>query len=127
MTALRQGDFYATQGPEFHFLHFTDGVFSAEFSPCTEVIGLTNFSGGYCVAVPDAARSIIEALVDHVERETCMHENTHRGGAIWEICDDCGAQWADDRGGRPEFKWPPAVERANAYLAAAPVAPEREG
>ena len=54
LTALRQGDFYATQGPEFHFLHFADGVFSAEFSPCTEVIGLTNFSGGYCVAVPDA-------------------------------------------------------------------------
>jgi hypothetical protein len=53
MTALKQGDFYATQGPQFHRLHFADGVFSAEFSPCTEVIGLTNFSGGYCAAVPD--------------------------------------------------------------------------
>lgn len=54
LTALQQGDFYATQGPEFQSLCFADGVFTAAFSPCTEVIGLTNFSGGYCVAVPDA-------------------------------------------------------------------------
>lgn len=29
----------------------------------------------------------------------CAHENTHRGGAIWTICDSCRAKWADDQGG----------------------------
>ena len=77
--------------------------------------------------VPDEWRDLVQSLVTHIEYETCMHENTHRGGAIWEICDDCGRQWADDRGGRPAFKWPEPVERAHAMLAAAPVAPEREG
>lgn len=31
-----------------------------------------------------------------------------------------GAKWADDEGGKPEFKWPKVVERAHAMLAAAP-------
>lgn len=29
----------------------------------------------------------------------CLHESRHRGGVIWEICDDCGAKWTDDEGG----------------------------
>lgn len=29
----------------------------------------------------------------------CDHTYTHRGGAIWTICDDCGREWADDEGG----------------------------
>jgi len=29
----------------------------------------------------------------------CDHAYTHRGGAIWTICDDCGKRWADDKGG----------------------------
>ena len=70
--------------------------------------------------VPDGWRSTVEALVRHIESETCTHEETHRGGAIWEICDSCGAQWADDRGGRPEFTWPECVENARSMLAAAP-------
>lgn len=81
-------------------------------------------------AVANEWRNLVQSLVDHIVGETCLHENTHRGGAIWEICDDCGAQWADDRGGRPDFQWPEIVERANAALAqdrasqaAAPSAP----
>ena len=35
----------------------------------------------------------------------CEHESTHRGGAIWTICDQCGKRWADDEGG---FKPDPA-------------------
>lgn len=31
----------------------------------------------------------------------CEHKETHRGGAIWTICDECGAEFADDRGGIP--------------------------
>ncbi len=29
----------------------------------------------------------------------CSHDDTHRGGAIWTICDQCGQRWADDEGG----------------------------
>ena len=49
-----------------------------------------------------------------------MHENTHRGGAIWTICDDCGQKWADDEGGMPGFAVPAAIQNAEALLTAAP-------
>lgn len=64
--------------------------------------------------------SLIRELVDHIERNTCTHEETHRGGAIWEVCDSCGARWADDAGGKPEFKWPAVVEKARAILSPRP-------
>lgn len=53
MNALKSGSFYATQGPEFTRIAYENGVFEAEFSPCTEVVALTNPSVGYCVTVPD--------------------------------------------------------------------------
>ena len=68
---------------------------------------------------PESVMEVIAGLVYEVERNICPHEETHRGGQ-WEICDMCGARWADDRGGKPEFKWPEVVERAWAMLAAAP-------
>lgn len=62
----------------------------------------------------------MQALVRHIESETCTHEETHRGGAIWEICDGCGMQWSDDRNPRTPFEWPKCVEDARAMLAASP-------
>lgn len=59
----------------------------------------------------------LEKAVDHIERNKCQHEDTYRGGAIWEICRECGAKWADDDGGKPEFKWPEYVEQARALIA----------
>lgn len=59
---------------------------------------------------------LVQGLLDHIETQTCTHENTHRGGVLWEICDDCGAKWADDEGGKPPFKWPPIVEHAREVL-----------
>lgn len=47
----------------------------------------------------------------------CAHDETYRGGAIWEICSLCGAKWADDEGGKPTFKWPKAIIYANEALA----------
>lgn len=44
-------------------------------------------------------KSVIQDLIDEVDRNTCPHEDTHRGGNIWTICDGCGAKWADDEGG----------------------------
>lgn len=61
-------------------------------------------------------REIIDALVGHIERNTCLHEETHRGGTIWEICNSCGAKWADDRGGKPEFRWPSYIDDARTLL-----------
>ena len=72
-------------------------------------------------SIPEAVMEVIAGLVYEVERNICPHEETHRGGQ-WEICDMCGSRWADDRGGKPEFKWPEVVEKARAMLAATPEA-----
>ena len=69
--------------------------------------------------IPEAVMEVIAGLVYEVERNVCTHEETHRGGFLWEICDMCGARWADDMGGKPEFKWPEIVEKARDRLAAA--------
>ena len=45
---------------------------------------------------------LLQSVLEYAERETCTHEETHRGGAIWEICDSCGKKWADDEGGKPD-------------------------
>jgi len=71
-------------------------------------------------SIPEAVMEVIAGLVREVERNTCTHEETHRGGFIWEICDMCGAKWADDSGGKPEFKWPEVVEKARSMLEVAP-------
>lgn len=42
----------------------------------------------------DAMVRCFSELLKHAERNTCLHEETHRGGAIWTICDQCGAKWA---------------------------------
>lgn len=36
--ALKAGQAYASQGPEFYKISYQDGIFEAEFSPCTEAI-----------------------------------------------------------------------------------------
>jgi hypothetical protein len=69
------------------------------------------------IADAPAMLDALEKAVDHIERNTCQHEDTYRGGAIWEICRECGAKWADDDGGKPEFKWPEYVEQACAIIA----------
>jgi hypothetical protein len=37
---------------------------------------------------------------------------------LWTICNSCGAKWADDEGGMPEWQDPPEWEQARAALAA---------
>ena len=68
----------------------------------------------------DEWKTLAKDLLREIERQTCAHEETHRGGFLWEICDACGAKWADDEGGKPEFKWPKVVEKARAMLEADP-------
>lgn len=62
-------------------------------------------------------RGVINGLLALYYRDLCLHENTHRGGFLWEICDDCGAKWADDRGGRKPYVEPEAVTQAERLLA----------
>lgn len=60
----------------------------------------------------DALRAALKGLLARDQRNTCLHESTHRGGAIWEICDGCGLKWADDEGGKPEWVDPPEWDAA---------------
>lgn len=68
-------------------------------------------------------RAALKALLDHVDINTCLHEDTHRGGLIWTICDACDAKWADDEGGFVPHVDGPAVAAARTILAAAPSQP----
>lgn len=41
----------------------------------------------------------LEAALALAGKHICPHEERHRGGVIWEFCDNCDAKWADDEGG----------------------------
>lgn len=69
------------------------------------------------VKVPSDDLRTLQNLLSWAEAQICLHEETHRGGAIWEICDQCGAKWADDEGGRPAFERPNEITDARALLA----------
>lgn len=64
----------------------------------------------------DALLEALKGMLHRDERNTCRHEETHRGGAIWEICDSCGAMWADDEGGKPEWEDPKELTQARAAI-----------
>ena len=66
----------------------------------------------------DALLEALKAMLHRDERNTCRHEETHRGGALWEICDSCGAMWADDEGGKPEWEDPKEWAQARAAIKA---------
>jgi len=59
----------------------------------------------------------LRAVLRRDEINTCPHDETYRGGNIWEICHACGAKWADDEGGKPEWRDPPEWTVARAALA----------
>ena len=58
--------------------------------------------------------SALQDVTDYAARNTCLHEETYRGGVIWEICSQCGKKWADDEGGKPEdaHELPEPIQRA---------------
>jgi hypothetical protein len=61
-------------------------------------------------------RKALAGLLHHVDRNTCTHEETHRGGFIWTICGGCGMKWADDRGGFVPHQDDPSVAQARKIL-----------
>lgn len=70
----------------------------------------------------DKMREALEKARDWIDAQGCRHESTHRGGAIWTICDDCGTKWADDEGGFQPYR-PPAILKVIDAALAAPVPP----
>lgn len=52
INALRDGEFYASMGPEIHSLSYENGIFKAEFSPCESVVLVCKRSRGKCHCVP---------------------------------------------------------------------------
>lgn len=60
----------------------------------------------------------LKSVTDYAAINTCTHEETHRGGSIWEICDQCGAKWADDEGGKPDdaHELPEEIKKAYEIL-----------
>jgi hypothetical protein len=66
----------------------------------------------------DGLMEALERLLLRDMMNTCQHEETHRGGAIWEICDQCDAKWADDRGGKPKWQEPVEWTLAESAIAA---------
>lgn len=69
------------------------------------------------------ALDALKGVTAYAELQVCEHESTHRGGTIWEICDDCGAKWADDRGGKKKFEPPVAIKNAREAIAALEATP----
>lgn len=63
----------------------------------------------------EAVKALRVAL-DHYDRNVCHHDDTHRGGFLWTICDQCGAKWADDEGGFKPFEYPAEIDGAFATL-----------
>jgi hypothetical protein len=59
---------------------------------------------------------LLESAVDHYYRNVCTHEDTHRGGFLWTICDGCGSRWADDQGGFVPFHEPQDITEALAVI-----------
>jgi hypothetical protein len=61
-------------------------------------------------------RDALKNLLNYAERNECHHENTHRGGVIWTICDECGMKWADDKGGFKPYCEPVEITAARQAL-----------
>lgn len=54
MDALRQGNYYSSQGPEFSRITFENGILRADFTPVIGAIGVMRRSRGICQGIRDA-------------------------------------------------------------------------
>ena len=66
----------------------------------------------------EVLKNSLKNLLTYAETTTCLHEETYRGGAIWEICSYCGIKWADDRGGKPHdaHEYPKPIKDAQEVI-----------
>lgn len=63
-----------------------------------------------------ALRTALKHLLNEVDRNTCVHDDTYRGGMIWTICRGCGRKWADDEGGFAPHEDSAAIKAAREIL-----------
>jgi len=82
-----------------HVVRASDGRVGFLCSDQVELIPTAPIPSEVGPEVVERLRASHAELLERIERDQCEHENTHRGGAIWTICEDCGEKWADDRGG----------------------------
>ena len=54
MDALKKGNFYSSQGPEFTRITFENGILSADFTPVISAIGVMKQYRGICQGIEDA-------------------------------------------------------------------------
>ena len=121
ITPTDDGDGFIVSSPRIDGVASHTAVFPDDNDPAHKLLWVMLAAAPSHPAAQTIADGLVEALeqlLDYAECQICTHEETHRAGAIWEICDMCGAQWADDEGGRPEFEYPGAIEGARAALAA---------
>ena len=64
----------------------------------------------------EALAEALKAMISLAQENICSHKETHRGGFLWTVCDACGAAWADDEGGKPEWEEPSEFVLARAAL-----------
>ncbi len=93
--ALRQGRYYATQGPRFTRLSFENGVFEADFSEAVEAVVIGRRSSGKVVAMPN-----FPAPGDHPTVTTLRVETSARM---------LGAMRCRIRDAQGRFAWSPPV------------------
>ena len=105
---------------------------TAAENPGIAASAVTDFVKGLILAArrhapyPREVTQALRNLLEYVDINTCTHEETHRGGAIWTICDECGQEWADDEGGFVPHQDAPAVAAARGALEVAMAAGKRE-
>jgi hypothetical protein len=71
-------------------------------------------------------RKALSGLLKEHDKNTCTHEETYRGGAVWTVCAICDAKWSDDDGGFKPHEDSPAVTLARALLSPSPETQELE-
>ena len=68
-------------------------------------------------ALREKNKKLVRALGSFLRNyKPCTHEETHRGGTIWTICDACGQKWADDEGGFQPYAEPQWISNARTLL-----------
>lgn len=74
---------------------------------------------------PGEARSVkpsmshldaLKGLLRYYDENTCIHDDTKRGGSIWTICNQCNRKWADDEGGFKPYVDPPEIAAARKLI-----------
>lgn len=107
----RQGNFYS-----LHVAAMTAEKLHDKSDIAAE-LAQRDYEKASAIGYLEALMKDMRGLQRYAESQICLHENTHRGGVLWEICDECGAKWADDEGGKPDFEMPKELRRAEEALA----------